>query len=380
MNWKILTHGALLSFLAVPAFAQQPPRAEPAPDPRRQNEPTAELTPVPNWSIRQEVQRLDTSMRAYNSLINSLSNASQELRTAVDEYSRDPHNEVLASNLDAKMAQYARRVMGDFDGIIADQDVLSANFNDLNRKLLVFSRHLASQADVFRQNLDGYRTTARDAERRLTELSVRIKESPPEDPAELKLLKREFAREFRRYRLQMRYVNGYSRRYRSYQQLQRNLEQLAGLFTNLHDKFSEMIDNLENERQYLQDSVKLQADTILIKRTMREGVWGSEQAIGNIANKLAELYQNVDAFGQVQERINTDLNQFVDSQEALLDVTRRIDEIGQTGGPIGDIGNDMEKAIEEFYGRRGGNDPLLGDETAEQEEQDFGLPQEESND
>jgi hypothetical protein len=377
---SIISRSALVLLLAAPGMAQQPPTAERAPDPRRQQEPTAELTPLPNWSIRQEVQRLDTSMQAYNSLIHSLSSASQDLKTAVDEYSRDPHNEVLASNLDARMAQYARRVMGDFDGIIADQDVLAANFNDLNRKLLVFSRHLATQADSFHQNLDGYRTTARDAERRLTELSVRIKENPPEDPNELKLLKREFSREFRRYRLQMRYVNGYSRRYRSYQQLQHNLEQLAGLFTNLHDKFSEMIDNLENERQYLQDSVKLQADTIIIKRTMREGVWGSEQAIGNIANKLAELYQNVDAFGQVQERINTDLNQFVDSQEALLDVTRRIDEIGQTGGPIGDIGNDMEKAIEEFYGRRGGNDPLLGDETAEQEEQDFGMPEEQSND
>jgi CheY-like chemotaxis protein len=78
-----------------------------------------------------------------------------------------------------------------------------------------------------------------------------IRENPPEDPNELKKLKREFAREFRRYRLQMRYVNGYSRRYQNYMQLQRNMERLAGVFVNLHEKFNELIDNLTNERQYL---------------------------------------------------------------------------------------------------------------------------------
>ncbi len=377
---RLTTGGALALLLSTPgaAWAQgTPPLADRAPDPReRSGGATAEIAPLPNWSIRNEVQRLDTSMREYNSLINSLSNASKELQDELQKYSQDPHNEVLASSLDAKMAQYASRVMEDFNGIIADQDVLSANFNDLQRKLVVFSRHLAAQADGFRGNLDGYRTTARDVEKRLTELAVRIKENPPEDPNELRILKREFAKEFRRYRLQMRYVNGYSRRYQNYQKLQQNMEKLAGLFVNLHEKFNELIDNLENERQFLQDSVRLQADTLRIKQIMRDGIIGSEQAIGNVADKLAELYGKVDAFAQVQDRISTDLNRFVESQDALLDVTKRIDAIGQTGGPIGDIGTDMEKAIEAFYGRRSEpGEALLGDQAAEQDE--FGVEGEE---
>ncbi len=382
---RFTTGGALALLLSAPsAFGQNVPSADPAPDPRRGRDATAELAPLPNWSIKQEVQRLDTSMREYNSLINSLSSASTELRDELQKYSADPHNEVLASSLDRKMAQYAQRVMGDFDGIIADQDMLSSNFSDLQRKLVVFSRHLASQADGFRGNLDGYRTTARDVEKRLTELAVRIRENPPEDPKELNLLKREFSKEFRRYRLQMRYVNGYNRRYANYQQLQVNMERLASLFVNLHEKFNELIENLENQRQYLQDSVRLQADTLRIKQIMRDGIIGSEQAIGNVADKLAELYGKVDAFAQVQDRISTDLNRFVESQDALNGVMSRIDAIGQTGGPIGDIGADMDKAIEAFYGRRSeGGSPLLGDEQAQKDEaMEFGGLEEEggSND
>lgn len=380
---RLTTGGALALLLSSPgaAWAQgAPPLADRAPDPResRGGSATAEIAPLPNWSIRQEVQRLDTSMREYNSLINSLSNASKELQEEFQKYSQDPHNEVLASSLDAKMARYASQVMQDFNGIIADQDVLSANFNDLQRKLIVFSRHLASQADGFRGNLDGYRTTARDVEKRLTELAVRIKENPPEDPDELRLLKREFAKEFRRYRLQMRYVNGYSRRYQNYQKLQQNMERLAGLFVNLHEKFNELIENLENERQFLQDSVRLQADTLRIKQIMHDGIIGSEQAIGNVATKLAELYGKVDAFAQVQDRISTDLNRFVESQDALSGVMNQIDAIGQTGGPIGDIGTDMEKAIEAFYGRRSEpGESLLGDHAAEQDMDDLGAEGEE---
>src|SRR5690606_39932125 len=74
----------------------------------------------------------------------------------------------------------------------------------------------------------------------------------------------------------------------------------------LHEKFNELIDNLENERQFLQDSVRLQADTLRIKQIMRDGIIGSEQAIGNVADKLAELYGKVDAFAQ--DRKSTRLN------------------------------------------------------------------------
>ena len=49
-----------------------------------------------------------------------------------------------------------------------------------------------------------------------------------------------------------------------------------------------------------------------------------------------------------------------------MDVTRKIDNIGLQGGPIGDLASDMDKAIETFYDRRGGDpefDGLLGVES-----------------
>ncbi len=375
----------LLAALALPALAPgalaQSPRPVPPPAPERppaREEPTVEVAPLPNWSIRKEVDKLDTSMREYSTLLSSLSKASSELGEEFERYKKNPQDQVLASSLERKMAQYAERVMKDFDGVVADQDVLGSNFRDLQRKLVVFSRHLGGQSAEYRLRLQGYETQAKALEKRLVEMSVRIKEDPPEDPAALRELKNEFAAEFRRYRLQARYVNGYQRRYRNYAQLQKNMEQLAGLFSSLHGKFNELIENMTNERQYLQDSMRLQADTLRIKQLIRDGILGSEQAIGNVAEKLANLYLKVDAFTQVHERINADLNRFVQGQEVLLDVTRKIDEIGATGGPIGDIGTDMEKAIEAFYGRRAGEDGLLGvEEPAEAEPEGAPAPAQE---
>ena len=316
------------------------------------DEPTARLEPVPDWSIREEVDRLDGSMREYNSLISSLSEASEELGAEYEAYLEDPNNEVLASGVERRLAEYAREVMADFDDIIADQDVLGANFRELRRKLMGFSTHLDGQAQLYLQRLDGFRGNARGIEQRLTELSVRIKEDPPEDPNELRLLRREFAREFRRYRLQTRYVNGYQRRFENYQSLRRNMERLADLFVNLHDRFNELVENLENERQYLEDSLRLQADTLRIKQVIRDGIMGSENAIGNVASKLEDLYDKVGAFTQVHERINANLDNFVSNQGELVDLMRRIDSIGTVGGDLGALNDDMDLAIEAFYDRR----------------------------
>lgn len=356
-----LTLAGALSF-AASAFAQgEEPGASP-------NAPrgTMEVVPPPDWSIRKEVDRLDESMREYSSLINNLSTASDDLGEEFQAYLKDPNNTLLASSVEVKMARYAQSVMADFDNIIADQDVLGANFRDLQRKLVTFSSHLSNQAGDFNERLGTYRTRATGLEKSLTELSVRIKEDPPEDPQELRELKHEFARQFRRYRLQARYVNGYQRRFNNYQQLSRNVETLAGLFVNLHEKFNEMIENLEDEKQYLKDSIRLQADTLRIKKIIEDGIVGSETSIGNVAEKLSNLYKQVDAFAAVHERINSDLTKFVQSQEVLMDVTRKIDNIGLQGGPIGDLASDMDKAIETFYDRRGGDpefDGLLGVES-----------------
>jgi hypothetical protein len=321
-----------------------------------QNDATIEIAPMPDWSIRKEVDKLDNSMRNYSSLINSLSRASNDLGEEFEAYLKDPQNELLASSVEKKMAIYAATVMQDFEHIIADQDLLGANFRELQRKLVAFSKHLGNQSKGFKLKLDDYRGKAKSLESELVELSIQIKEDPPADPVELRALKKKFAMQFRRYRLQTRYVNGYGARYKNYLKLQDSMGQLAGLFVNLHDKFNELIDNLENERTYLDDSIRLQADKIRIQQILREGIIGSEQAIGKVAEKLADLYNKVDAFTQVHERINSDLNQFVQSQEALLEVTRKIDAIGTSGGGMQNLAQDMEMAIDAFYQHR--NEPL----------------------
>jgi DNA repair exonuclease SbcCD ATPase subunit len=353
------------------ALALVPSAASAQRQPESTDSAELEVTPMPDWSIREEVNRLDTSMQEYNTLIDTLGRASTDLGQEFEAYLADPNNEELASEVEFKMAQYAQRVMGNFDQIIADQDVLGTNFRELRRKLRGFSGHLASQAEVYNERLQGYRGNAREIEERLTQLSVQLKENPPEDPNELRLLRREFSREFRRYRLQTRYVNGYQRRYENYQGLQGNMERLAELFVGLHDRFNELIENLEHERQYLEDSMRLQADSLRIKQLMRDGIYGSENAIGNVASKLEDLYSQVDAFTQVHERINVDLDQFVESQSGLVDIMRRIDRIGTSGGPIGDIAADMDLAIDAFYDRRFADpeEELLGVESTEEDDQ-----------
>jgi len=347
---------ALAAALGTANAQDEIPSTEPVP------ETGARVAPLPNWSIRKEVDNLDSSMREYNALTNSLSKASKELGEEFQKYLKNPNDEVLASSVEKKMALYAKQVMADFDDIISDQDLLGANFRDLQRKLVTFSDHLQVQAEGFNLRLQGYKDKAKGIEKKLVELSVRIKENPPEDPDELRKLKREFARQFRSYRLQTRYVNGYQRRFQNYRTLGKNLHGLAGLFVNLHEKFNELIENLTNERQYLRDSLRLQADTLRIKQIIRDGILGSEKAIGNVAEKLADLYNKVDAFTKVHERINTDMTKFVESQEILMDVTRKIDNIGLEGAPIGDIAQDMDKAIQAFYekGINGDDEELIG--------------------
>ncbi|MGE0709588.1 MAG: hypothetical protein AB7N76_21015 [Planctomycetota bacterium] len=346
LNARALAAGALAAALLLPAGVVR------AQDEKPDNKATMEVVPPPDWSIRKEVDNLDTSMKEYSALIKSLGSASDELGKAFQEYAKDPHNEVLASAVEKKMALYAKRVMADFDDIIADQDVLGSNFRELQRKLVDFSGHLGGQAKGFTTRLQGYRTKAFEHEKRLKELATKLREDPPTNEDELRNLKREFARELRAYNLQSRYVRGYETRFQSYLALQKNMKTLAGMFVGLHEKFNELIENLENERQYLNDSLRLQADTLRIKQLVREGFVGSDKAIAGVADKLANLYDKVDAFSQVHERINADLNKFVESQGALTEVTKRIDAIGSQGGPLGDLTTDLDKAIDLFYKKK----------------------------
>jgi hypothetical protein len=310
-----------------------------------------QVVPVPGWSIKPEVQALGNSMKQFNTLIGSLNRANKDLSDEFQKYLKDPKNEVVASSLERKMAVYAAQVQGEFSTVISEQDSLSSNFRMLRRKLQQLSGHLGTKAGDFGEKLKTFQVEAKKQEKDLIDLAIKIKENPPEDPDELKRLKHDFLLKTRRYNLKNRYVHGYGARLANYQQLRKNLEKLSDLFVSLHEKFGDLMDNLQNEKQYLKDSIELQADTLRIKQIIRDGIFGGENAIKNVSEKLADLYVKVDAFTQVHDRINADLNKFVESQTELLNVSEKLDKIGAI-----DFGanaqQDIDKTIDDFYKKK----------------------------
>lgn len=334
------------------------PSAKPASGDEKSDE-GATVDKVPGWSIKPEIQSLGDSMKKFNTLIGSLNRANKDLGDEFQKYLKDPKNEVVASNLEKKMAAYAAQVQGEFSAVISEQDALSSNFRMLRRKLQQLSSHLGNKAGDFQEHYKQFADEAKVQEKSLVDLAIKIKENPPEDPDELKKLKHEFALKQRRYNLKNRYVKGYQARLQNYQQLRKNLDKLGDLFETLHERFGDLMENLSNEKQYLRESIELQADTLRIKQIIRDGIFGGENAIKNVSDKLASLYVKVDAFTQVHDRINSDLNKFVESQTSLLEVGNAIDKIGGDG--FGGAQNqDLDKSIDDFYKRK--DAPLTNDD------------------
>ncbi len=339
---------AIVIGLAGPAFAQDTaPKVE---------GDEGYVKPLPNWSIKPELQALDTNVKKFNKLIRNLGQANDELGVELQNYMKDPKNELLASEVERKLALHAKRVSSDFDTIIADQDVLVSNFKGLHRKLGKFTGQVNSKIDKSQKKFETARTKARAQEKDLVTLAVRIREDAPEDPRELQKLKREFARKYSLFRLQNRYVKGFEVHYRSRQKLVRNLEQLQLIFGQLQDKFVQLVENLENERSFLQESIELQVDTLRIKELIRDGITHGQQSIANVTEKLASAYIQVSAFTKIHESINENLNVFVESQETLLAVSDKINQIGELGGDFGTLGNDLDDVINKFAERDGDMD------------------------
>src|SRR5262245_6165805 len=119
---------------------------------------------------------------------------------------------------------------------------------------------------------------------------------------------------------------------------------------NLQEKFGDLIDNLQNEKTYLHDSIELQLDMLKIKQIMRDGIFGGDKAIKNVSEKLADLYVKVDAFTTIHDRINNDLNKFIDTNVDLLKIGDTLDNIGKV--PFGDANKTLEQTIDEFYKKK----------------------------
>lgn len=343
----------LLAFcLAAPARAQDV--KDTATDPKAdESAPDApfKVDPVPgDWSIKPEVQKLDTQVKTFSSLLGSLNRANKDLGDEFKRYQKDPTNQLVASSLEKKLAAYAAQVSGDFDKVIADQDALTSNFRMLKRKLGQLSGHLGSKAGDFEERLKGFKTQARDLEKQLIDMSVKLKEDPPTDPDQKKQMERDFAKKLRAFQMRSRYANGYASRYQNYLMLKKNLEKLADLFVNLQEKFGDLIDNLQNEKTYLHDSIELQLDMLKIKQILRDGVFGGDKAIKNVSEKLADLYVKVDAFTTIHDRINQDLNKFIDTNVDLMKIGNDLDNIGK--GSWGDASKSLQDTIDEFYKKK----------------------------
>lgn len=353
-NKDLLRFPALFAglLLTLPAAAQERPHGAGAqqqqPTVVEGEEPFSHTVEFPrDWSINEEVQRLEESMEHFNGLIDSLGRANSELSDEFERYLEDPQNEVLASDIERQMAHWAGEVVQDFDTIIADQDSLISNFGLLQRKLGRFRAYLDAKMEEYDGTMQQLREEAQAMDQELVRLAVQIREA--DDPQERAALQQQFTRQFRLFRLKARYLNGYERNLANYRRLTENLDLLTGVFGSLRDRFVDLIANLENERNYLIDSIRLQADSVRIKQLIAEGFTYGERSIRNVSERLVELYMRVDAFTQVHDRINMNLGSFVESQQTLLDISQRIDSIGTDG--IATM-PEIEDAIEFFANRR----------------------------
>jgi hypothetical protein len=311
-----------------------------------------------DWSIKKEVDKIETHMRGFTDLSESLGSAQKELAQDFEAYLADPKNERLASGIEKKMALFADQVVHDFDRVISDQDALISNFKELKRKLTRFDGNLGDRVVDYETKITGIREEAKGIEQNLIAMAVKVKEA--QDPQSKKALENEFAKSYRRFRLKNRNIRGYEHNLANYKVLFKNLQMLTSLFGQLQDKFADLMQNLESEKQYLMDSIEMQLDSVKIKKIMNEGFFSGERAIKNVTEKLAQLYLRVDAFTQVHDRINSGLGRFAETTDTLQKLSATIDEIGNGGitsevvpasGPGGPAS--IDDAVEYFYKQRG---------------------------
>lgn len=300
-----------------------------------------EFKPPENWSIKQEVRTLERSLSKYDPLIQSLGEANRDLQQDLQAFMANPNDQVLASRITMKMSSYAKKVAWDFDRVIANQDVLLNVFKELQRKLGNFNGYLDFRAKAFDRNVTEFQVKGKDISKQLKELATKYMET--DDAKQKERFKRDFTRVYRSYKINSRYVEGYSRTKKAYGNLAGNMTALVKIFNTLHEAYGDLIDNLEAEKKFLMDNIRLQADSLEVQKLVREGILQGNTAIKSLTEKLAQLYLQVNTFAKVHDRINASMTKFIDTQEILVDVTRKIEQ-----EPFG-ASQSIEKAIEHFY-------------------------------
>lgn len=338
MNFK--TTIALVAMLTLPvtAFAQ---------DEDEKKKDVATVVKVDKWTIKSEVNTLTNSMKQFNGLIDSLGKANKDLGETFKKFLNDPKNELLAAQLQKKLAKYVSTASKEFDTIIATQDVLTSNFRNLRHKLGQLGGHLKDKSVDFKGQSKSHVAATRTIDNEMIRLAKKSSD-PNLTESQRNEIRRKFNFKLREKKLQERYIRGYSARQKSYQRLQKTTERLENHFGKIHSDFENFIKNLESEKKYLRAVIEQQVDTLRLQKLMREGIVGSENALVSVNKKIATLYLKVDTFGSIQDRISDQMSNFMDSQTSALNVTDKIGAVGTTGVNAGALNKDVDKLMAEY--------------------------------
>lgn len=279
---------------------------------------------LPDWSIKKEVQTIEKSLSNYDPLIQSLEQANSDLKQDLEEYLKNPGNEVLAAKITANMSKYAKNIVTNVETIVKDQDNLLTVFNELNQKLDKFSTGLENKVIDLEKQVAQYKDESKKLENDLRQIAKAWKEA--QSPEEKEKHKQEFQRLYNKYNINSRYREGFERNCRDYQVLTQNLKNLMKVFKALKISFETLLENLDAEKKYLIDTIALNADAIRVRKLVLEGVTDGQKAVVGISKKLALLYTQVDGFAKVHEKINRDMAKFSDTSKILGSVVEEINK------------------------------------------------------
>ena len=198
---------------------------------------------------------------------------------------------------------------------------------------------------MYEKQHQNFKKRGKEIAKELHELATQIRMD--DDPEKQADLKREFRRRYLSWKIHNRYVRGYDRTREQYEKLAKNLEGLARVFERLQSAYLTLIENIEAEKQFLRDNIQLVMDTLRADRMVETELLAGRQAIQVLVDKLAHLYERVDAFSQIQAQMNDNLGRFGNGTALLEGLQGRIEDIGEP--KLGSGPEALERAIDDFY-------------------------------